>query len=557
MVHPERIKKVLLKAKIITPKKWEEIMTKVKSSKTDLIEYLIANRLVIKEELYDLLAADFKVPFIDLKNINLPKETLELLPLGIMQAHRLVVFNKKKDVYEVATEDPDDLQTLDFIRKKLGPAEIKIYLTSDESIKAVLEQYYETFKQLTSKELPIVKLVDNILEQAIFEGASDIHLEPTEKETVIRFRVDGILHDLMTLPKSLQPELVARIKVLANLKLDEHRLPQDGRFKIETAEHKVAFRVSVLPVFDGEKIVLRLLDESKQILTLEQLGILPEPLEILKRNIKKPHGIIYVTGPTGCGKTTTLYTILNLLNAPQVNITTIEDPIEYRIPRVNQSQVNPRLGFTFATGLRSLLRQDPNIIMVGEIRDTETAEIATHAAMTGHLVLTTLHTNDAVGAIPRLSEMGVAPFLISSTSNIIVAQRLVRKICPHCIQSYSLTKEDIIELEKQYKWEDILAILEKYGEITSKKMPREEIIFYRGVGCAKCSQRGYRGRIGIYEILEVNEKIASLILKRTSKEELLKTALEENHMITIIQDGFIKAKRGITTIEEVLRVTKE
>jgi type IV pilus assembly protein PilB len=398
--------------------------------------------------------------------------------------------------------------------------------------------------------------VDTLLEYAIFESASDIHIEPTEKDIVIRYRIDGILRDVMTLPKNIQPGIIARIKVLSNLKLDEHRLPQDGRFKIETGDYRIAFRVSVLPVFDGEKIVLRLLDESKQTLTLEQLGILEKPLEILKKNIKKPHGMILVTGPTGSGKTTTLYTMMNLLNTPQVNISTVEDPIEYRMSRINQSQVNPKIGFTFATGLRALLRQDPNIIMVGEIRDQETAEIATHAAMTGHLVLSTLHTNDAAGAIPRLSEMGVPNFLIASTVNVIIAQRLVRKICQNCIQSYTLAQEDIIQIEKQFKFSDIIQSLKKNNEIDSEDLSLNELHFFKGKGCVKCGYRGYKGRIGIYEILENNQQLAALISKNATREDIYQYAIK-NNLITLPQDGFIKAKQGLTTIEEILRVTKE
>ena len=407
-----------------------------------------------------------------------------------------------------------------------------------------------------AQDLPIVRIVDTLLEYAIFEGASDIHIEPTEKDVVIRYRVDGVLRDVMRLPKSIQPGLIARIKILANLKIDEHRLPQDGRFKITTSDYKISFRVSIIPVFDGEKVVLRLLNESAEVLSLEQLGLQLKALELIKLNIKKPHGIILVTGPTGSGKTTTLYTLINLLNKPDVNISTIEDPIEYRMPRINQSQVNPKIGYTFAVGLRALLRQDPNIVMVGEIRDNETAEIAAHAAMTGHLVLSTLHTNDASTTPPRLLEMDIAPFILASTINVIIAQRLVRKICLNCIQSYTLTKKAVEDIEKRFNLKRMLEVLEREGIILSAKTPIDSLLFYRGKGCKQCNNTGYKGRIGIYEVLQVDTKIQNLILSRATTDEVRKAA-EEQNMLTMQQDGFIKAKNGITTIEEVLRVTKE
>jgi len=343
---------------------------------------------------------------------------------------------------------------------------------------------------------------------------------------------------------------------LANLKVDEHRLPQDGRFKINAKEYQVSFRVSIIPTFDGEKIVMRLLNEQAQVLTLEQLGLQPSALEAIKRNLNKPHGMILVTGPTGSGKTTTLYTMLNILNTPEVNIMTIEDPIEYRMPRVNQSQVNPKIGYTFATGLRAFLRQDPNIIMVGEIRDQETAEIAINAAMTGHLVLSTLHTNDAVTTLPRLSDMGVPAFLVASTTNVIIAQRLLRKVCPNCIQSYKLDKQTIEELNQQLNLENILETLEKRKIIMNARQGIGSLLFYRGKGCKQCSSSGYKGRIGIYEVLEVTDEMSELILRKATPAELKKQA-EKQNMLTIIEDGFIKAKNGITTIEEIMRVTKE
>ncbi|MCK5320880.1 type II/IV secretion system protein, partial [Candidatus Parcubacteria bacterium] len=447
--------------------------------------------------------------------------------------------------------------------------------TTPENIKETLKQYHKSLKaefnylsddkgeleetkdlKKLAADLPVVRIVDTLLEYSIIEGASDIHIEPEEKNVLVRYRIDGILRNVMVLPKTVQSGIIARIKILANLKVDEHRLPQDGRFKIATNEYKVAFRVSIIPAFDGEKIVLRLLNEKAQVLTLEQLGLQSAPLKVLKANVKKPHGIILVTGPTGSGKTTTLYTVLNILNTPEVNISTVEDPIEYRMPHVNQSQVNAKIGYTFASGLRAFLRQDPDIIMVGEIRDQETAEIAVHAAMTGHLVLSTIHTNSAAATMPRLSEMGIPTFLIATTTNIIIAQRLVRKICPNCIQSFNLDEETIKELEKQLSIENLLKTLEKEKIIIDAKKGLKSLLFYRGKGCKRCSNSGYKGRIGIYEILENTEEISDLIRKNTDTNEINKQSVKKG-MLTMVEDGFIKAKNGITTIEEIMRVTKE
>ncbi len=350
---------------------------------------------------------------------------------------------------------------------------------------------------------------------------------------------------------------MARVKILSNLKIDEHQIPQDGRFKISSPRYEISFRVSVFPVAEGEKIVMRLLREKGEMLTLEKLGLSPHQLRIVKRNINRPYGMILVVGPTGSGKTSTLYAILNVLNTPEVNIMTIEDPIEYRLPGISQSQVKPKLGFTFATGLRSILRQDPDIIMVGEIRDSETANIAINAAMTGHLVLSTLHTNDAATTLPRLLDMGVLPYLIGSTVNLIIAQRLVRKICRKCIRSYVLDKNLIKNIENELKidFNQLLKILKK-EKVVAENETIESLRFFKGRGCKECDGEGYKGRTGIFEILEVSKEIGKLINNRASADEIKQQAIKEG-MITLLEDGFIKAKNGITTIEEVMRVSKE
>lgn len=579
MFTPEEIKKVVVSNNILT----EDILAanerEAKIRNMDLEHYLLDNKIVGENVLYEALANARSIPFIDLRDQTVRKDILTLLPEPIAQTHQMVIFDRDDHEVKIATLDPYNIQLFEFIKKKTGLS-VRVYLTSPTSVKSVLAQYHKglsaEFKQITTGEdlkspasadqqtdlkklahdLPIVRIVDTLLEYAIFEGASDIHIEPTEKDTVVRYRVDGLLRDAMTLPKSAHAGIIARIKVLASLKIDEHRLPQDGRFKIVTPDHKIAFRVSIIPVFDGEKVVLRLLNESAHLLTLEQLGMQQRTLQAVQDALNKPHGIILVTGPTGSGKTTSLYTMMNILNTPDVNLSTVEDPIEYRMPRVNQSQVNPKIGFTFAGGLRSLLRQDPDIIMVGEIRDNETAQIAANAAMTGHLVLSTLHTNDAPSSLPRLSEMDVPSFIIASTTNLILAQRLVRKICPKCIHSYTLTKKAIAELTRQFDLQAILQILEKEGIILSAKAPIESLLFYRGKGCKQCNNSGYKGRLGIYEALIVTKKIADLILNKASTEEIREAAKAEG-MLTMLHDGFIKAKNGQTTIEEVIRVTKE
>ena len=574
MFTNSQLKQILIKSEIITAQDFEKNAKEAKENKKNLENLLVEKKIISPLVLYENAASLYKIPFIDLKNQTIRKDVLFTIPEPIATTHNIISFDVNEKEIKIAALNPEDIEIFEFIKKKTG-LEPKIHLTTPENIKETLKQYHKSLKaefdyldgkkspsgdknnlKKLAEDLPVVRIVDTLLEYSVIESASDIHIEPEEKNVLVRYRIDGILRNVMVLPKTVQSGIVARIKILANLKVDEHRLPQDGRFKIKTDEYRVAFRVSILPTFDGEKIVLRLLNEKAQVLSLEQLGLQTAPLAKVKNGISKPHGIILVTGPTGSGKTTTLYTILNILNTPQVNISTIEDPIEYRMAHVNQSQVNAKIGYTFANGLRSFLRQDPDIIMVGEIRDQETAEIAVHAAMTGHLVLSTIHTNDAATTMPRLSEMGVPSFLIASTVNVIIAQRLVRKICPDCIQSYNLDAETITELEKQLDIENILKTMEKTKFIIDAKKGLKSILFYRGKGCKRCNNTGYKGRIGIYEVLENNEKISILMLKNASANEIKKQTLEEG-ILTMVEDGFMKAKNGITTIEEIMRVTKE
>ncbi len=581
-VEPQQLKAFLLDAALITSDQFEKALKKAEKTSQKVEDVLVSDGLITQEELIKLEAYILGIPFINLEKEKISPEVLKFIPEPIARSHNIVAFRKKENNLEVAMLDPEDLRTVEFIKKT---ANLKILprLTTSESIKNVLNQYQKTleaeFGEIIKKEagvikpikekealgeekeellkaaeeLPVIRIVDTLLKHAILQRSSDIHIEPSEKEVIVRYRIDGILHDAMTLPKQVSSGVVARIKVLSNLKLDEHRLPQDGRFEIEIEDSRYSIRVSVLPVFDGEKIVMRLLPESAKTLTLEEVGLRGEALERVQDNLRKPVGMILITGPTGCGKTTTLYAMMEILNVPGVNISTIEDPIEYRMARINQTQVNPKIGLTFASGLRSLVRQDPDIIMVGEIRDNETAGLAINAALTGHLVLSTLHTTDAAGAIPRLIDMKTEPFLLSSTLEIVLAQRLVRKLCKEKIK-YTLKESEIKNLGKYCDLERILKIL-KEEKIVKPKDTFKDIEFYRPKSSKECPE-GYSGRLGIFEVLDVTETIKELIVKRATGDQIQAQAQKEG-MRTMIEDGFIKAVQGLTSIEEVLRVIIE
>jgi len=579
-IDDSQLKAFILDAGLTTKEKLGLAEKNAKQTNQSLEKVLIKEKIISQEQLNKLKAYILGIPFVNLEKETIPKEILQIIPEPIAKRHNIIPFRKKGKELEVAMLEPADLQTIEFIKKK---SDLKILprLTNLASIKNALKQYQKTLeaefgelikeeskivtlpeKEEESKEelekaaeqMPIIKIVETLLKHAILQQASDIHIEPMEKEVIVRYRIDGILHDTMTLPKKIHSGVVARIKVLSNLKLDEHRLPQDGRFKIETEEYKISFRVSILPVYDGEKIVLRLLPEETKGLTLEKLGLGSKGLEQVHQNIKKPNGMILVTGPTGCGKTTTLYTMMDILNEPGVNIATVEDPIEYRMPRINQTQVKPKIGLTFANGLRALVRQDPDIIMVGEIRDNETAGLAINAALTGHLVLSTLHTNSAAGAFPRLIDMKAEPFLIASTTNVIMAQRLVRRLCPETKQKYKLKPTELRRLQDQFDLEKILKIL-KEEKVIPPKTDWPDIDFYRP-GKSKDCPDGYKGRVGIFEVLEINEIIKDLIVREATSGQIEEQAKKQG-LLTMFEYGFIKAAQGITSIEEILRVTKE
>lgn len=621
------LKEILLAYKAISEEDLKKANSAAKQSGSTLFKTIITKKFLTEKEMYEMYSKYLKIPFVDLEDLQIPKTILAKFPEKVANKYKAIVFEEQGDISKIAMEDPSDFQAVQFVEKLLD-YKIELYLATPKGITVILEQYKaglsteitkvmetrekekkkdeEKIKKSTTKqqvreiveEAPVAKAINIILEYAIKSRASDIHIEPREGYIHIRFRVDGVLRDTMSLPKQILSSLVSRIKILANLRIDEHRVPQDGRIKIEMGGKRIAIRVSTLPVMDGEKVVMRILDEGTRASTIEELGFRGAALSTIKKSLKKPHGMTLVTGPTGSGKSTTLYGILSSLNTIGINISTVEDPVEYRIQGVNQTQVNPKVGMTFATGLRSLLRQDPDVIMVGEIRDIDTAKIAVHAALTGHLVLSTLHTNNASGTLPRLLDMDIEPFLISSTINCVIGQRLVRKICPKCSESFAPSNEAVEEIKKDFGLTNMFlevkgskkkpttggerkimpthdistekkSILEKIAEDPtilsramkekpsgSKKLKSLEITLHKGKGCNKCENTGYSGRMGIFEVLEVTAEIGDMIISKRSSEDIQKVAIT-NGMLTMQQDGFLKALQGQTTIEEILRVTKD
>jgi len=556
----EELKKIIVGSGFVSESEFDSAVKAATDLGKNPIDTLIFRGLINEDTVGKLLSDHFGVPFANIRRLNIPAEVISVIPEKMARVYRIVPFGKEGRRLKLAMENPEDVEAIEFAKRHTG-LEVEPYFATHDDITKALGQYKKgiklDFERIISENLkkaevgvseedlakaaekvPIVKIFDTILSYAVSEHASDIHIEVQEEEVVVRYRIDGVLRDIVKFPRGIESALVARIKILSNLKIDEHRIPQDGRYKFFLDDEVVSLRISIIPAFYGENVVMRLLQETNRPLALEELGLTGHNLEVVRQNITKPHGMILVTGPTGSGKTTTLYSILNILNTIEVKICTIEDPIEYAIGRVTQIQVNPKTGLEFSTGLRALMRHDPDIIMVGEIRDEETAEIAIHSALTGHLVLSTLHTNTAAGAIPRFLDMGAEDFLLASTLNVIIAQRLVRKICSNCIVKYNPDSAVLKKLEKD------LGI-----SLAGQK-------FYRGQGCDQCNHKGYVGRIGIYEALPVTEKIRSLITRKATSDEIQKTAVEEG-MVTMLQDGMDKVASGLTTIEEVIRVVRE
>ena len=567
-ISEEKLNSILLKSGLISNDDFNLAQEESKRSGQTVSNVLISNQKITEDYLTELLGPYYGAPIINLKKESIDQATLELLPEVYAKAKNVILFgyDKEKGVIKLAMLDPFDYDTIEYIRAKFN-AWVEAYLTTTSGLSYGLKQYKQKinvgFEQVISENIeqslllarekdlaktaaavPIVTILDNIIEQAITLNSSDIHFEPLEHELLVRFRIDGIMSEILSLPEEIAPILVARVKILGNLQIDEHRIPQDGRFRFEMADGtNLDVRINIMPIFHGEKVEMRLLKNSARPLTLKDLGFSDKASAIVVEEIKKPHGLILVTGPTGHGKTTTLYAILHILNTPSVNITTIEDPVEYEFPRVNQTQVNTKTGITFANGLRALLRQNPDIIMVGEIRDDETVEIAIQAALTGHLVLSSLHTNDAPSAIPRLLDMKAPAFLISSTVNLIIAQRLVRKICASCIESYKAVHETTVLIKEQVK-------------LSGGKPSDIPKTLYRGKGCKVCGNSGFVGQIGIFEVFPITSDIREVITAETQIEELRKKAIT-NGMVTMFLDGLDKVEKGVTTIEEIMRVVNE
>lgn len=586
--NEKKLEEFLVKLGLVTKKQLDLMKVQSAESGKSLEQILKEMPNINNEEICKVIAVASDLPYVDITEKNIDHNILDLLTKKIAEKYRIVPFGKIGDFLNVAMINPNDIQSIEYIEKKTG-MKLKPYLVSDKSMEKALAQYDDYSLEVESvigdiqkkqdqpikeedtkdnqkvatitQDAPITRALNTILEYAAKSRASDIHIEPRDKDVKVRYRIDGILYNTMTLPKHIHPALVSRVKILSSLKIDEHRVPQDGRFQLATEGREIDLRISITPIVYGEKIVIRLLDKTSGIITLENLGIKGRAYKIIEAGIQKPHGMILATGPTGSGKSTSLYAVLTKLNKPSVNIITIEDPVEYNVDGVNQIQVNNAVGLTFASGLRSMLRQDPDVIMVGEVRDKETADLAVQSALTGHTVLTSLHTNSAASALPRLTDMDIEPFLIASTVNTIIAQRLVRRICDNCKEEYIATPALSRAIKESLK--DILPSKDddqkKTTDLGFENLPfREEEKFklYRGKGCESCKNTGFWGRIGVYEVFTISQKIEDLVIARASASDIQAEAISEG-MVTMRQDGFLKALAGITTLEEVVRTTTE
>ncbi|MCD6165947.1 Flp pilus assembly complex ATPase component TadA [bacterium] len=556
-----KLGEALIEKELISPIELKKALEKQRKTGKRLGEILIEEKLLSEDTLLEILSQKLNIPKVKIENQAVDSDTVQLIPYEIAKKHKLIPLFRVGNSLTIAMADPLDIYAIDTVRHLTG-MQIKVVLAGEKDVEQAIEKFYggrhsldEVIRELKDQEeetqsvetldstisqadtetgASVVKIVNLILNQAISEGASDIHIEPDFKITRIRYRIDGILHDAFTPPKSLHNMIVARIKIMAELDVSEKRLPQDGGFQYRLNNKSIDLRVSILPTVRGEKVVMRILDKSSFLLKIEQMGFSESVRETWLKLIKRSQGMILITGPTGSGKTTTLYAALNHINTPDKNIITVENPVEYNFPRINQVEVNVKAGLTFSAGLRSILRQDPDIIMIGEIRDLESAEIAVRAALTGHLVLTTLHTNDAPSAVTRLVDMGVEPFLVASSVQSVLAQRLVRTICNKCKQPYQLSPEMLEQLN----------ISESFKSHT----------FYRGAGCRKCHYTGYKGRTAIHELLVIDDEIRRLIVQRAS-EDAIRDVGAKNGMVSLRQDGLLKAMKGVLSVEEVLRVT--
>lgn len=552
LITDEELKNLILKTNLTDKAGMEAIEEYIRNTGSTLYEAVIERNIATDEKLGILISDHLKLPFVVLSKIPIPGEIYRIVPERLARKKKVVCFGLDDNGIKLAMVDPKNQAIINSIAKKTNK-KVNAYLATEKDITGTFHIYQKdlqtTFNRLIeesstqpSREIPIIKIVDLIVSYASQDKASDIHIEPQEKDTVVRYRIDGMLHDIFKLPVKLHDRIITRIKVLSRLRTDEHLAAQDGKMRFDTEDETMDIRVSILPIVDGEKVVMRLLSTHDRQFSLADLGMSESDLKKLAKAMKKSYGMILSTGPTGSGKSTSIYSILKIINRREKNITTIEDPVEYRIKGVNQINVNPKTGLTFANGLRSILRQDPNIIFVGEIRDKETAGIAVNAALTGHLVVSTLHTNDAATALPRLIDMDVEPFLVASTINVIVAQRLVRKICEMCKTSLEIPMDE-------FK-------MNVPEEIISKHFANKPTCqVYYGKGCKICHLTGFAGRIGVFEMLEITKEIKKLITEKADADEIFKEAMNEG-MSSMLDDGMEKVKKGLTTIEEVLRVTK-
>jgi len=551
----DKLREFLVEGDFLTKEKFDELAKESIAKKRSIQSLILDNEILKDEELGQVIANITSRRFVNLKDVELDKNLFNYLPQPVAQRQQAIVFGEDDKYAKVAVVNPDNTNFLNLLRKRLGKP-LQIFLTTEDAIKDQMYNYKESlmseFEKLLEQQIKsnnntdlsaIIRMVDLILMHAYERNASDVHIDPHEKDTIIRYRVDGVLHDVLTIPQNLHDLIVTRIKVLSKLRTDEHQVPQDGKFQYTVEKSNIDVRVSIVPTTKGENVVMRLLAERLRQYTLKDIGFSKSDYVKIDKNIRKPWGMILVTGPTGSGKTTTLYSILKVLNHREVNIATIEDPVEYNIDGVTQIQVNPKANLKFVTGLRSIVRQDPDIIMVGEIRDKETADIAVNSAMTGHLVLSTIHTNDSATTLPRLLDMDVEQFLVASTVNVIIAQRLIRKICKKCIHSYSVDRKELESFAPK-KIVDAL-IGEKEGSVR----------IYKGKGCSVCKNTGYHGRIGVFEVLNMDKDIGSLLMKNANAEMIKEKAIEKG-MTTMLDDAVEKVLSGVTTLEEVIRVVR-
>lgn len=558
----ENFRTLLVEKGYIKSDEFDKAATTATEQGVEIESYLVQHDFIKDEQLGLVIAEHYAVPLVDLGNVKIDDAVLALIPEVVARSRGIIAFLRDEKGLRLAMREPDDLEMLHLIEKRAGVSVTPYYVTLHD-FQAALERYKASLSvsfekilarlkdQLLSRDErdeAIVELMDMLVQYGYQNKSSDIHVSPMARHVMVRFRIDGVLHDVLEMPKELLDPVVMRVKILSKMRTDEHRAAQDGKFRFNAKEEVIDVRISIVPTTYGENIVMRLLSSKLRRFSLVDLGFREVDLEKVSRASESPHGMILVTGPTGSGKTTTVYAVLKILNTRDVHIATIEDPVEYDIEGATQIQVNPKTGLTFAKGLRSIVRQDPDIIMVGEIRDSETAGIAVNSAMTGHLVLSTLHANDSATTFPRLFDMGIEPFLIASTVTIVIAQRLVRKTCEKCRASYVLSPDEWGLIEEE-------AFIKKFFEsrgFSAKSRPRG----YKGGGCMVCADTGYSGRLGIFEVLEMTEEIKQLILKRSTSDQITR-ASKDGGMTTMLEDGLEKVLLGLTTLEEVLRATKE